>query len=95
MNTLKMDRERQSKTTILDLFILKIKLLIMLSDLPHDPARIADCDYPRGDIMGHDTACTDDRVVSDGHPGHDESSRTDPAVVSDANRGVILQAFRA
>ena len=89
-----MARVSCSKPAVLDPLILKIKLLIVLPDLTHDPAGIADGDHPRGDIVGHHGACADDRVVSDGHAGHDEGTCADPTVVADAYRGVVLETSR-
>ena len=51
-----------------------------------DDSRIAGSKAGGGDVPCDDTPSGDDRAVTDGHPGADDHTTTEPAVLADGDR---------
>ena len=57
-----------------------------LSDVPDDPARIADSHYAVGYIMGDNRAGTDGRIATNSHARQHCDITTEPDIVTHMNR---------
>ena len=65
---------------------LKVADIILLTDFPIDFAGGAEGDYIGRNILCHDAARTDDRIIADRDAGKNYDIGADPAAASDFNR---------
>jgi len=73
--------------------VFKICDAILFIHFPYDSAWIAYRQRIGRNISGHYTAGTNDNIVSDCKPRHDDSSGANPAVLTNMNRCIILITF--
>lgn len=72
-----------------------IAVPVCIRDFPHDPAGNAEGDHPCWDVFRNHAACPDDGVVPDGNAGQNGGTRSDPHVISNADRLCHLHACLA
>ena len=76
-------------------FIAEVEFAVMLADLAHHSARVADGNDVGGDILCHDAACADDGIIPYRDSRQHHRARAEPAIFTDMHGGVILERLLA
>ena len=79
-------------SSVVKFFVLEIEPSVRVGDGADHPAGISCRQAPRGDVLRHHTARTDDTAVPDMDTGGDDDAAANPDVIADGHIRTILIA---
>ena len=74
-------------------FIAEVEFAVMLADLAHHSARVADGNDVGGDILCHYAACADDGIIPYRDSGQHHRARAEPAILPICTGALYWNAF--